>query len=76
MVWSKEISKSTRPIFTKFSETCWCRCSIWYWFYNWSRDVATATNFRREIGRNRRHAFILETRIPQRMARWESGWAH
>ena len=37
--------------------------------------VAMATNFRREIGRNRRHAFILGTRVPQRMAGWESGWA-
>jgi len=34
-----------------------------------------ATNFRREIGRNRRHAFLLGTRIPQRIAEWRSGWA-
>jgi len=23
---------------------------IWYWFPDWSRDVAKATNFTREIG--------------------------
>ena len=32
-------------------------------------------NFRREIGQNRQHAFILGTRIPQWMAEWESRWA-
>ena len=31
--------------------------------------------FRREIDRNGQHAFILGTRIQQRMAEWESGWA-
>jgi len=45
-----------------------------YWFRDWSRDVAMATNFRREMGRNRRHAFLFVTRIPERMAGWESGW--
>jgi len=52
IAWSKEISESTRPIFTKFSGLvgCWCRCSICYWFPDWSRYVAMATNFRREIG--------------------------
>ena len=35
-----------------------------------------ATNFRREIGRNRRHAFLLGTRIPQRMAVWKRRWRH
>jgi len=34
-----------------------------------------ATNFRREIGRNRRHTFLLGTRIPQWIAGWESDWA-
>jgi len=38
-----------------------------------SRDMSMATNFKREIGRNRRHAFLLGTRIPQQMAGWESG---
>jgi len=33
-----------------------------------------ATNFKREIGRNRRYAFLLGTRIPQRVAVWKSGW--
>ena len=33
------------------------------------------TNFRREIGRNWRHAFRLGTRIPQRMVGWKSGYA-
>jgi len=33
------------------------RCSIWFWFLDRSRDVAMTTNFRREIGRNRRYAF-------------------
>ena len=37
------------------------------------KNVARATNFRREIGRNRRRAFLLGTRIPQRM---EYGKAH
>ena len=31
-------------------------------------DVAMATNCRREIGRNRRHAFLLGNRVRQRMA--------
>jgi len=38
-----------------------------------SRDIAMATNFRYEIDRNWRHAFLLRTRIPQRMAVWKSG---
>jgi len=32
---------------------------IWYLFRDRSRDVAMATNFRRQIGRHRRHAFLL-----------------
>jgi len=47
-------------------------CSIWYWFRGWSRDVAMATYFRREIGRNRRHAFLLGDCISQR---WQNGTA-
>jgi len=31
-----------------------------------------ANNFRHEIGRNRRHAFLLGTCIPQRMAGWKT----
>ena len=54
IAWSKEISETTRPIFTKFSGvvdiTYWCKCSVWYWFPDWSRDVGMTTNFRREIG--------------------------
>ena len=72
IAWSKEIYETTRPIFTKFlrggrhvgvdvnlllvSGSVKGRCH--------------ATTFRREIDRNRRHVFLLETRIPQRMAVW------
>jgi len=51
-------------------------CSVWYWFSDWSKDVAMTTNFRREIGQNREHTFLLGTRVPQRMAISKSGWAH
>jgi len=47
----------------------------WYWFRDRLRDIAMAINFRRKIGRNRQHAFLLGTRIPQWMAVWKSGWA-
>ena len=55
---------------------CGCRCLIWYLFHHCWRDFAMATNFRRQIGRNRRHAFLLAICIPQRMAGWQSGWTH
>jgi len=47
-----------------------------YLFRDRSRDVAMATNFRHQIGRNRRYAVLVGTRIPQQMARWQSGWTH
>jgi len=68
--WSKEISETARPIFTKFSGMV----DMLVWMFSLVlvsglvKDVAMATNFRREIGRNRRHAFLLGTRILQSMA--------
>jgi len=45
---------------------------VWYWFSDRSRDVAMATNFRREIGRNRRHAFLPGTQFHNG---WQDGKA-
>ena len=41
---------SLHQIFTDGRHVVGCRCSVWYGFRDRSRDVAMATNFRREIG--------------------------
>jgi len=81
------MSETTRSILTKFSghgcgctcvhgSTCGCRCSIWNVFRSRSTGVAMTTNFRRHVGKVGEKAFLLGTRILQRMAGWESGWTH